>query len=74
MAWEHHSFTRPLEKKFRSSDLDVDHEKIVEELNALGSSGWQLVSVVAMFTDGVVHGMVYFLKREADKRGARFLK
>lgn len=61
MKWEYHTITLIAEKK--APGEYVIGESHVRELDGLGSEGWELVSVVPMMQDGVLHEVTYVLKR-----------
>lgn len=73
MEWEYRSFTRECRRAKEGDVPTVDHKRIDLELNALGTEGWELVSVVPIVEEGLVDSMTYFLRRERDEVRTRAL-
>ena len=73
MEWEYRSFTRECRRRPEGGIPTVGRKRVDLELNALGAEGWELVSVIPLFQDGVVDSMTYFLKRERDEIRSRTL-
>jgi hypothetical protein len=65
MLWEYTTFDVETKGVFRP---DVDDAQVVRMVNRYGASGWELVSVVPVLTNGYTHRCVFVLKRPRQQQ------
>ena len=65
MQWEYKTVTHP-GKASQKLGMHALDESRVEELNELGSDGWELVTVVPLTRDDILMAVTYVFKRQSQ--------